>query len=314
MPNFTYIPGLCYNMGSEVIFMDKKKLEEQKIAKPTKTNKSSKPKRKLKLWVWVVIAIISILGTSFGVIEILLWVKDNKAIDSEIKDIENTIEVEEVPVNTENEEIVNAPSGEDKSSDYWKYIELPLIDVDFTEMLKKNSDTVAFIKVNGTNINYPVVQAKDNDFYLTHAFSKNSNGGGWVFMDYRNNPNDFDHNTIIYGHGRQNKTIFGSLKNILENSWYTDTDNYVIHLNTPTKKTLWQVFSVYKIPTETYYLTSQFGTEESHQKFIDTIVSRSAFDFNADVNTSDKILTLSTCYNDEIKVVLHAKLIKQAAA
>ena len=107
--------------------------------------------------------------------------------------------------------------------------------------------------------------------------------------------------------------MFGSLKNVFKNKWYQNTDNYVLHLSTPTYNSLWQIFSVYKIPTETYYITTSFGTTESYQKFLTTIQSRSELKFNATVNTNDKILTLSTCYNDKEKVVLHAKLIKQQA-
>ncbi len=280
--------------------------------KKKKGAKKNKKKLRLRLWVWILIITIFVGGALWGGFHIMKWNKDNSELDDEMEQIDDIAPVEDIPVDLNQEELVNAPSGEDKSSDYWKYINLPLMSVDFTELLKKNSDTKAFIRVEGTNINYPVVQAKDNDFYLNHSFNKARNGGGWVFLDYRNNIDDLDDNTIIYAHGRKNNTMFGSLKNILSSDWYTNTDNYVIHLTTPNKSMLWQVFSVYKIPTETYYLTSQFGTEESHQRFIDTIVSRSAFNFNADVNTSDKILTLSTCYNDEIKVVLHAKLIKQA--
>jgi len=74
---------------------------------------------------------------------------------------------------------------------------------------------------------------------------------------------------------------------------------------------VWEVFSVYKIPTETYYLTSSFGTKESHQEFINTVKNRSLYDFAVDVSIDDKILTLSTCYNNAEKVVLHAKLIER---
>lgn len=60
-------------------------------------------------------------------------------------------------------------------------MDVPFYDVDFSQLLKKNLDTVAFINVKGTNINYPIVQTKDNDYYLTHAFDKSYNEAGWVF-------------------------------------------------------------------------------------------------------------------------------------
>lgn len=87
-----------------------------------------------------------------------------------------------------------------------------LINVDFNELKKFNSNTKGWIQVNGTNINYPFVQAKDNKFYLTHSFDKSYNSAGWVFLDYRNNINELSKNTIIYAHGRLDTTMFGSLK------------------------------------------------------------------------------------------------------
>ena len=268
-----------------------------------------KVKRKIKP-IGIVIIVVSVIALIIGLVNIFSWSKDNKSIDKQIKEIESIINIEET---TNNEEIVNPPANASEESDYYKYLKLPLISVDFTELVNKNKDTVGFIKVNGTNINYPIVQASDNDYYLTHAFDKTSNGAGWIFLDYRNDINNLQDNTIVYGHGRTNITMFGSLKNIFKTSWYEDTDNYVVNLSTPSYNTLWQVISVYSIPTELYYLTSSFGTKESKQEFINTIISRSKFNFNPIVNTEDKLLTLSTCLNNSEKVVLHAKLIKKQA-
>lgn len=301
------------------------KVEEKENKKSKKEKKLKQPKKKMRLkkWVWIVFLGIFLILLIYSGMHYFNWSKENKDIETQMKEIENLAPIEELEEDPENVEIVNPPEEEptpdDPSkpvpeSDYKKYIKIPLIDVDLTELKNKNSDTVAWLKVNGTNINYPVVQAADNEFYLDHAFDKSSNSAGWVFMDYRNNINDFDDNTIIYAHGRQNNTMFGSLKNILESNWYKDTDNYVVHLSTETQNTLWQVVSIYVVPEETYYLTSQFGTTESKQKFLDTILSRSSIDFGTTLNTNDKILTLSTCYNHVNRVVLHAKLIKKAPA
>ncbi len=269
-----------------------------------------KKRIRLRSWVWVVLIIISFSIMAISGYKIFFWNKDNKQIEKEVEEINKITNIEDVPVDEEKEELVNSPQ-DDPNNDYWSYVKLPLINVDFNELKNKNKDTVAFLKVNGTNINYPVVQTNDNKYYLSHSFNKKANDAGWVFLDYRNNIDKLQDNTIIYAHGRLDKTMFGSLKNIFSNNWYKDTDNYVINLSTPSENTLWQVISVYKIPTETYYLTTNFGTEKSHQKFIDTIISRSKYDFGASVNTNDKILTLSTCYNDREKVVLHARLIKK---
>lgn len=264
--------------------------------------------RKKHRWIWIITIIISFFIILFAIIKIISWNKDNEKIKNQMDVIEDNLKVEEV-LSDENTEQVNPPT--DKDNDYWNYMKLPLLSVDFNELKQINKETIAFLKVDGTNINYPVVQTKDNDYYLKHSFDKTKNDAGWVFMDYRNDIENLQDNTIIYAHGRYDTTMFGSLKNVFKNNWYENTDNHVIYLSTPKENTLWQVFSVYSIKTETYYLTSSFGSEETHKKFINTIKTRSKYDFKTDVTTKDKILTLSTCYNQKEKVVLHAKLIKR---
>lgn len=268
--------------------------------------KLKKTMQKIPLKVWLVIFVICVGGLSFAGYKLYSWRKDNIAAQNLMEATENNTPVEEV---IEDTELVNPP--ENKQDMYYSFVDMPLMSVDFDELLKTNPNTKAFLKVNGTNVNYPVVQASDNKYYLTHAFDNSKNGGGWVFLDYRNNMDHLSDNTIIYGHGRKNGTIFGSLKKIVNSSWYENSSNYTIYISTPKENTLWQVFSVYKIPNETYYLISKFGSEESHQKFINIMLERSIHNFNTQVTTKDKLLTLSTCWNHDVKVVLHAKLIKR---
>lgn len=261
----------------------------------------------IKKYLLNVIIFLLLIIMAFSIYKIYKWNLDNKNTKDQIEDISK---IKQEEINTDNAELVN--EVDDKNNDYWNYIKLPLIDVNFDELLKKNSDTVAFIKVNGTNINYPVVQTSNNDYYLSHSYNKKKNDAGWVFMDYRNSINPLDQNTILYAHGRVDTTMFGSLKNVFRNNWYQKTDNYILHFITKDYTSLWQIFSVYSIPTETYYLTTNFSTDEEYQKFIDTLTSRSKYNFNASVNTNDKIITLSTCLNNNERVVLHARLIKIA--
>ena len=166
------------------------------------------------------------------------------------------------------------------------------------------------MKVNGTNINYPFVQANDNKYYLTHSFNKSYNAAGWVFLDYRNN-NTNNKNTIIYAHGRTVKTMFGTLRKVLNNGWLNNTDNFVIKISTETENSLWQIFSVYHIPTTSDYLKTDFDDDTEYQNFLDMIKNRSSYNFNTSVNSNDNILTLSTCYSNSDKMVVHAKLIKK---
>lgn len=270
-------------------------------------------KRKIKIkWGNLTILLIILICTAIFIISIaniLKWTIDNKKTDKQTEIITNIKVIEEV-TDDENTEIIEQPITIDKNAPYWNFIKMNLIDADFNELKQINKEVRGWIQVNGTNINYPYVQASDNDFYLNHSFDKSSNGAGWIFMDYRNNSQEFDKNTIIYGHGRSNTSMFGTLKNILKSSWFKDSNNYVIKLATEQENSLWEVFSVYKIPTTSDYLQIKFSSDEEFQNFANKLIERSAYNFNTPVNSTDKIITLSTCWNDEEKVVMHAKLIK----
>ncbi len=210
----------------------------------------------------------------------------------------------------ENTELVN--KEEDITSDYWYYITFPLINVDIQKLKEKNGDTIGWINVNNTNINYPYVQSSDNNYYLNHSYDKTYNDAGWVFLDYRNNSALTDKNNIIYAHSRLDKTMFGSLSKTLKSDWYTNKDNHIIRLSTETENTLWQIFSVYKTPVESYYITTNFATDEEYENFLNTIKNRSLYNFNTNLTKEDRVLTLSTCYSDTERTVVHAKLIKRS--
>lgn len=281
----------------------------------TQTRGSRYKKRRLKRWVYKAGFLFSIILLVIAANGIFNWWTDNKKIEKLTSEINNSVSIEEKIPDPDLTENINPPEPEDTSeeaNDYWDYMQMNLLSVDFTELLNKNKDTVGWIKVNGTNINYPIVQTTDNSYYLTHAFDGSYNDAGWIYADYRNDMVNFDKNTVIYGHSRLDTTMFGSLKNILESDWYNNKDNHIIKLSTPTENTLWQVFSVYTIEAESYYITTEFYSDEQYQTFLDTLKNRSNVSFSATVNTNDKILTLSTCKdNFGNRVVMHAKLIKK---
>lgn len=272
--------------------------------------KRKRKKKKNTTWIFVILCSIFISIIVFCLIKIFIWGKDNKDTSKVINDITNAVNVT-LRDDDDNTELVN-DTNEEETSDYWYYIKFPLIDVDITELKEKNSDTVGWINVNNTNINYPFVQTKDNSYYLNHSFDKKYNEAGWVFLDYRNNNDLNNKNTILYAHSRLDKTMFGSLSKVLKSSWYNNKDNHIIRLSTDTENTLWQIFSVYKIPEESYYITTNFNTNEEYSKFLNTIKQRSIHNFNTNLDTNDKILTLSTCYSDTERTVVHAKLIKRS--
>lgn len=271
--------------------------------------KRRKIKIKWKNIILILIIITSIITLLISIFNIIKWKIDSNKTNYEITNIQENINVEEIQ-DTENTEIIEPVIEVPKENPYWDYINMNMINVDFNGLKRTNPDVVGWLKVNGTNINYPFVQSSDNDYYLTHSFNKSYNGGGWVFLDYRNNGTN-NKNTIIYAHGRSDKTMFGTLKNVLNNGWLNNTNNYVIKISTETENSLWQIFSVYRIPTTSDYLQTNFNDETEYQNFLDMIKDRSNHNFDTNVASTDNILTLSTCYNNSDKMVVHAKLIKK---
>ncbi len=270
--------------------------------------KKKKYKLRLKNIGHILLFMVLLIIFVFCFIRLICWTKDNKASNEILEDVNELVEVKEETTDEAKKE--EDETKIDASDPYWDFINTSFLSIDYSKLREKNKDIIGWVKVNSTNINYPVVQYSDNEYYLTHDLYRNYNGGGWVFLDYRNK-NDFNNkNSIIYAHGRENKTMFGTLKNILNKEWYQNKDNYVIKTSSLSGSYVWQVFSVYKIPNTNDYIKTNFNTDSEYQTFLNLITKRSIYNFNTNVIINNKILTLSTCFDDNSKVVLHAKLIK----
>ena len=209
-------------------------------------------------------------------------------------------------IKNEINELVDIPKedilSEDKKNEY---------NIDFVSLKEKNSDTVGYIKVNNTKIDYIVVKGKDNSYYLKHNFNKEYNRSGWIFMDYHNKLDGNDKNIVIYGHNTLDGTMFGTLRNIIKKEWYENKDNHIINLYLEDKILSYQVFSTYRIPVEDYYINTIFKDNNEFNKFVQTLKKRSVYDYGVSIDGDDSILTLSTCTgNGKSRMVLHAKLLK----
>ena len=213
--------------------------------------------------------------------------------------------VEETPENVEQEEKTEENQTNNKKPN------LVISNQYLSSLLTINEDTVGWLKVNNTNIDYPVVQAADNDYYLTRNFYKQNDKTGWVFMDYRNNPKELNQNTIFYAHNRfSNGVMFGTLQNTMKSSWYTNPDNQYIEFDTLYGKMKWRIFSIYKIDVTTDYLKTTFLDDASWLEFANMLKNRSIHNFGVEIKPGDKIITLSTCMgsNNQYRLVVHAVL------
>lgn len=186
-----------------------------------------------------------------------------------------------------------------------------LIEADITSLKTSNNDTVGWIYLPGTSINYPFVQTTNNDFYLRHSFNQRWNTAGWVFLDYRNSKNMDDRNQIIYAHGRIDGSMFGTLESVITKEWQEKKENHFVKTVTEESSSLWQVFSTYETENTTDYLITNFNNDTQFENFLSMIKNRSNYNYHIDVATTDKIITLSTCTKTNGRIVLHAKLIKR---
>ena len=251
-------------------------------------------KNENKKYIVFIIQCIFWLILIYSLSEIVKWCIYNKQNEKIMKEISSSITVVDEEQNKENE-------GQKEENSY---------EVDLDVLKSFDNDTVAFLKVNGTQIEYPIVKTINNDYYLKHSFDKKYNAAGWIFADYKNKFDGTDKNIVIYGHNRKNGTMFSTLKKVLNRNWYEDEKNLKINLITENDSYSYQVFSVYKIKKEEYYLQTSFKNDVMYLRFIETLKKRSIKNFDIDVTEQDKILTLSTCANDnDYRIVLHAKKI-----
>lgn len=247
--------------------------------------KKQKSKKNTILFWIVCLLLVGIL--IFSGIKIYKWYKENNNNNKIIEKVSEAVIIKE-----------------DEPEENNKYV------IDFEALKKQNSETVAWLKVNNTKIEYPVVKTKNNDYYLTHSFDKSENSAGWIFADYKNKFDGKDKNIVVYGHNRRDGSMFGSLKNILSSKWYNNKENQNVIFNINGQNYTYRVFSVYQIEKEDYYIKTNFSSNNEYEKFLNTIKKRSVKDFKEDVSKDDTILTLSTCANNNMyRVVLHAKRI-----
>ncbi|GGM38695.1 SrtB family sortase [Paraliobacillus quinghaiensis] len=180
----------------------------------------------------------------------------------------------------------------------------------FQSLLEINPSTVGWIRISNTPIDYPVVQGANNDYYLRNNFKNEKNKAGSIFMDYRNSPNSLDRNTIIYGHHMKDGSMFAGLTKYKEEEFLLE--NPVIVFNSKYEELHWEIFSVYVTDTDFNYIKPDFETDVEFEGFLQTVKEKSLFSTDVDVNSEDKILTLSTCVYDfdDARLVVQAKLIE----
>jgi|GEM_PF-1650517 len=169
-----------------------------------------------------------------------------------------------------------------------------------------NQETVGWLHVDGTEVDYPIVQHADNDYYLNVDAAGRKSMYGSIFIDFRS---DFQHsqqNIVIYGHNMLDGSMFGSLQSYRNQTFFNE--HRWISIETPAASTKWEIFSVYTINAQKDQVDVAYGSEQGVQQAIDAYRQKSLFPGPALASEADRLLTLVTCSNgtDDTRLVIHA--------
>lgn len=153
-------------------------------------------------------------------------------------------------------------------------------------------DAQMWIQCEGTPIDYPVVQGKDNEYYLHHLPDGTPSSLGSIFIDAMNSPGLQDENTVLYGHHMNNGSMFASIDQYSSQSYYEQ--HPYLFLYTKEQDYRIDLFAGY-VGGNTSSLPLIFATEEEFLGFIQTAKEKSTFTSDVQVQSGDKIVSLITC-------------------
>ena len=168
-----------------------------------------------------------------------------------------------------------------------------LKDMDFSALRQQNPDVLGWILIPGTRVSYPVVQGTDNSYYLDHTWRGGKNSVGAIFMECRNSSDLSDFNTIIYGHRMNNRSMFGTLSQY-KNRSYWQAHPYV-YLTDDSGTHRYEIFAAGEVSVDSDVYRLGLRSDSSRQSFLDSCLALSALNTGVTPHTYDKVLTLSTC-------------------
>ena len=161
--------------------------------------------------------------------------------------------------------------------------------------LTGNSDIVAYIHIEGTNISNVVVQGEDNIFYLYHDVNKRVNVNGSIFLDYLNSPYFTDRNTIIYGHNMINGAMFHNIRYFMNLDFFMD--NRYITIITKQEILTYEIFSAFATRIDFEYIQVYFYDDNDFLQLLGEVQRRCLHGYDISLDADDRILILSTCTN-----------------
>ena len=174
------------------------------------------------------------------------------------------------------------------------------------ELQKENSEIIGWLEIEDTNINYPILQTTDNDFYLTHNYKKEKASSGSLFLDKDFNFENGSSNYLIYGHRNKQGLMFEDLLKYAKEDFYKE--HKTIKFTTNKEDAIYEILAVfysrvyYKSEKNVfrYYYFVNANNEAEYNEFINEAKKASIYDTGITAEYGDQLLTLSTCeYSQE---------------
>jgi len=183
--------------------------------------------------------------------------------------------------------------------------------MDFEAIRKEFPNTAAWIRINGTRVNYPVMYGTDNAYYLTRRPDGSKSRSGSIFIDYRNAPDFLNPNTFIYGHRMRSGAMFGMLSNYGSQSFYDK--HPTVSILTPKGDYEVELFAGYTFNQMEETPPMSFSSAKALENYVRDAKRRSMFKSDVEVNFGDRLVTLCTCeYSfDEARLLVVGKLVEK---
>lgn len=184
-------------------------------------------------------------------------------------------------------------------------------EINFEALLKSNEDVRAWIYLEDTVIDYPVMQTTNNDYYLYHMFNGAENGAGSIFVDYRNENPFEDFNTVLHGHRMKDGSMFKPLVNYSDPEFYKS--HQVIEITTPDKKYDCRVFAAATLPADSDFYQFRFYSDEEKIAYLERVDEINEITSYERVTSGDKIVMMSTCTAelDDNRYCVFGKLVEK---
>lgn len=200
---------------------------------------------------------------------------------------------EELKLELDIEPLVEVPKIENER------IENP---IDFDSLTAQYPDVYAWIRIPGTRVDYPIVQREgDNGYYLTHTIEGKKRTEGAIYTEDYNGKDFSDANTVIYGHNMKNGSMFKTLHKYKDRAFFEE--NSTIYIYQKDRVLIYKIFAAYIYDNRHLMLSFDFEDENIFQNYLENVLTKKDMSSNIDtrvgVTTNDKIITLSTCNNND---------------